>query len=108
MLNAPIFGVLLAGIFIWRRNLVAGTAVHGEALRAQYDSLEGDRAEDVDEFVGDPPRGTLDPAYAAREAFVRDLRVESGLTGGSGAAVPGGSPPGGRRAGRSEGRDRPR
>lgn len=29
MLNAPIFGVLLAGIFIWRRNLVAGTAAHG-------------------------------------------------------------------------------
>ena len=29
MLNATVFGVLLAGIFLWRRNLVAGTAAHG-------------------------------------------------------------------------------
>jgi membrane protease YdiL (CAAX protease family) len=28
MLNATVYGVLLAGIFVWRRNLVAGTAAH--------------------------------------------------------------------------------
>lgn len=28
MLNAIVYGVLLAGIFLWRRNLVAGTAAH--------------------------------------------------------------------------------
>lgn len=28
MLNATVYGVLLAGIFLWRRNLVAGTAAH--------------------------------------------------------------------------------
>lgn len=29
MLNATVYGVLLAGIFLWRRNVVAGTAAHG-------------------------------------------------------------------------------
>lgn len=29
VLNATVFGVLFAGVFIWRRNLVAGTAAHG-------------------------------------------------------------------------------
>jgi len=29
MLNATVYGVLFAGIFLWRRNLVAGTAAHG-------------------------------------------------------------------------------
>lgn len=28
MLNAVVYGVLLAGIFLWRRNLVAGTTAH--------------------------------------------------------------------------------
>ncbi len=28
VLNAVVFGVLLAGIFLWRRNLVAGTVAH--------------------------------------------------------------------------------
>lgn len=28
MLNATVYGVLLAGIFLWRRNLVAGTTAH--------------------------------------------------------------------------------
>lgn len=28
MLNAVVYGVLLAGIFVWRRNLVAGTVAH--------------------------------------------------------------------------------
>mgnify|MGYP006294695879 CR=1 FL=1 len=29
MLNATVYGVLFAGIFLWRRNVVAGTAAHG-------------------------------------------------------------------------------
>lgn len=29
MLNAAVYGVLFAGIFLWRRNVVAGTAAHG-------------------------------------------------------------------------------
>lgn len=29
MLNATVYGVLLAAIFLWRRNVVAGTAAHG-------------------------------------------------------------------------------
>ena len=29
MLNATVYGVLFAGLFLWRRNLVAGTAAHG-------------------------------------------------------------------------------
>lgn len=49
-----------------------GEEAREEALRALYDGLEGERREAMETWFGDRP-GTLDPAFAARDAFVENL-----------------------------------
>lgn len=52
-----------------------GAAARKEALAAAYDSLAGEQRRAMEEYFGDRP-GTLDPSYAARDAFVEDLKAE--------------------------------
>lgn len=46
------------------------------ALEALYDALDGEQRKVMEAFFPDRP-GTLDPGYAARDAFVEDLEGES-------------------------------
>lgn len=50
-----------------------GEEAREEALRALYDGLEGEQREAMETWFGDRP-GTLDPAFAARDTFVEDLK----------------------------------
>ena len=49
-----------------------GEDAREKALTGLYDSLEGEQEKAVETFFGDRP-GTLDPSFAARDAFVEDL-----------------------------------
>lgn len=51
-----------------------GEAAREEALETLYAGLEGEQKRVMEEFFPDRP-GTLDPAHAARDAFVEDLEA---------------------------------
>lgn len=51
---------------------IDGEEARERALEALYDSLDGAQEAALEEFFPDRP-GTLDPSYAARDAFVEDL-----------------------------------
>ncbi len=56
-----------------------GEGAREEALAALYDSLDGERAAAMERYFPDRP-GTLDPGFAARQAFVDDLEADPPAT----------------------------
>lgn len=56
-----------------------GEEAREEALEALYDALDGEQRKAMEAFFPDRP-GTLDPGFAARDAFVEDLKADPPAT----------------------------